>query len=861
MLQNNNHNRKSGWSKKAQTLSLLSSVALVAISGSAPAFAQPDDGSVDEIITLGTRAVGRTTLDSSVPVDVVTEDEILSTGATETGRVLQALAPSFNFSSSSISDGTDSLRPATLRGLGPDQTLVLINGKRRHSSALIHVNTSVGRGTAGTDINAIPPSAIGRIEVLRDGAAAQYGSDAIAGVINFNLKTADEGGTLSTSYGETYEGDGETFVASINKGFAIGDKGFVNVTYEYRDRASTNRAGRSAAQQYPFANEGAATCTTGDMTGCLFDPREFTFDRQNFRIGDGDSEQHVFFVNSAVTMSDNAEAYMFGSYSNRQNETGGFYRRANQFDRTVLELYPDGFLPLIQPTVIDLSGVAGIDWTFGDWTVDTSIGFGTNSYEFTISNSANASLGAASPTSANAGTLRLSQLQGNIDIVRSFDMGGRSSTFAFGAEARSETYKIEAGEPASYIDGGALNTNCFGCSVPGSEVTYSPGFQVFRGWSPSEEVDEARESFAFYAELETDVTDSFTLSGALRFEDYSDFGETLTGKIAGRWAMTDDYAIRGAVSTGFRAPSMQQQFFNSVSTQFVTVGMTTVAQERGTFRNDSPAAAALGIPAIKEETSLNYSVGFVATPTPDLTFTVDLYKVDIDDRIVITRAYTASDTAAIAAALTSVGATAAQFFTNAVDTETQGVDFIGSYDVPHDIAGGQLKLSAAANYTETEIAKDLPSPGLLTGLTLLSAQDRSIIEEWQPKSRVNLTADWSNGPLSFLIRGSRYGEYTTCEGSCNSAANVQTFSAKWLTDIQASFEFEEAQTIITIGANNVFDEVPDTNLIGQSRGGTLTEPGTGTTILTSPGVFEFSRRAAPFGFNGGYYYARITKNF
>ncbi len=844
--------------RKSLKMALLGGAGLATIATAIPVYAQ----GVDEIVvTVGTRVKGRTVLETSVPVDVLNAEDILKAGATETGRALQLLAPSFNFSSSSISDGTDAVRPATLRGLGPDQTLVLVNGKRRHTSALIHVNTSVGRGTAGTDINAIPQSALSSIEVLRDGAAAQYGSDAIAGVINFKLNDSSEGGRVSAQYGSTYEGDGDTFVASINKGFALGDDGFINVTYEFRDREATNRAGLSAARQYPYANE--ATCTAG--IDCTFDAREFTFGRQNFRIGDGDSNQHVGVVNAGMTLSDIAEGYAFLSISRRKNEAGGFYRRANQFDRTVIELYPDGFLPLIKPTINDRSAVAGIEWTLGDWSVDTSINYGFNSFNFIIGNSANASLGIASPTEADAGTLKLQQWVANVDAVRDFDMGGRPVTFAAGVEWRRENYMIEAGEPASYINGGALNTNCPGCSVPGSEVTYSAGFQVFRGFAPNNEVDESRNAYSIYGELEGDVTDRLRLAAAVRYEDYSDFGSTINGKGTVRFEVNDALALRGAVSTGFRAPSMQQQFFNSTSTQFVTVMGVTVAEERGTFSNDSAAAVAIGIPQLKEETSMNYSIGFVFTPTPDITLTVDAYRIDIDDRIVLTNSFAASLTPALTTALAGI-ATSAQFFTNAVDTKTRGIDLVGSYALPWDIAGGQLTLTGSGNYTKTEIKRDLPAPGLLAGQTLFSPQDRSIIEEWQPKTRINLTADWTNGPLNLTLRGSRFGKYTTCEGACDTPTggipvqNIQEFSAKWLTDIQASYTFEDKGVTITAGANNIFDVTPDTNVIGQTRGGTLSDD-VGNTILSSNGVFNFSRRSAPFGFNGGYYYARVSVDF
>ncbi len=814
---------------------------------------------LEEIVTIGTRSKGRTVLSTPVPVDVFNESAMRATGATETGRILQAIAPSFNFSSSSVSDGTDALRPATLRGLGPDQTLVLINGKRRHTSALIHVNTSVGRGTAGVDMNAVTPISIKRIEILRDGAAALYGSDAIAGVINIVLKDQDEGGTAHVQYGQTYEGDGDTFVAAADAGFRIGPNGgFLNVAAEYRNRDHTNRAGLSAARQYPYVNEGEPECDVGSGAGCIFDPREFTFNRKNFRIGDPDSEQRAFSANGSIPFSETGEFYFFGTYSDRENTSAGFYRRVTQFNRTVVELYPDGFLPLINTDIEDYSLAGGLRWELDSgWNIDASVNAGGNSFNFFISNSLNASFGPSSPTSANAGTLKLQQTNFNLDIVKNVDWNGRDVTLAFGGEFRSEMYKIKPGEPVSYADGGAVNTNCPGCDV--NPVPYAAGFQVFRGFSPANAVDESRNNYAFYADIESQLTDRFYLGLAGRFEDYSDFGSTATGKASARFELTPELALRGSISSGFRAPSMQQRFFNSVSTQFVEVNGETVAQERGTFRNDSPVARALGIPKLKEETSFNLAGGFVATPLDNLTLTVDYYRITINDRIVITGSFSDSNPI-IAQLLAGTGASAAQFFTNAVDTRTQGVDAILTYDVSLGDKG-DLKISAAGNWTETKITGDVATPDLLAGFenTIFTAQDRSIIEDWQPKSRINLTGNYLYGPFDIALILNRYGSYTVCEGSCDTPSgagqNVQKFSAKILTDVQVNYHLGNSGLILTAGVNNLFDVTPDKNLIGQSRGGVL--PG----IVESPGVFKFSRRSAPFGFNGGLYYARVTYNF
>jgi len=802
---------------------------------------------IEEIITLGTRSKGRTALETAVPVDVINTQDIQSTGGTETGRVLQMIAPSFNFSSSSISDGTDAVRPATLRGLGPDQTLVLVNGKRRHTSALINVNTSVGRGSAGVDMNAIPPSAIGRIEVLRDGAAAQYGSDAIAGVINIVLRDQNDGGDASVYWGQTYEGDGDVFVANTSYGLEIGDGGFLTLTGEYRNRQNTNRAGLTGAVQY-------------ELIDGQLDPREATFNRRNFRIGDSDSEQGVAVINMGVPLSDNAKFYLFGTYSNRDNQSAGFYRRQNQVNRTVVELYPDGFLPLINSNIKDKSLAAGITWTLGEWDVDTSVSTGNNSFNFVISNSLNASFGPNSPTKADAGTLKIYQTTLNLDVARTVFLNDIDINLAFGAERRQEKYKIIAGEPVSYANGGAVNTNCNGCNPDegGTPVPYAAGFQVFRGFSPDNALSESRNNWAVYLDLESNITDRLLVDGAVRYEEYSDFGSTFNAKLAARFDLTGQFAVRGSVSTGFRAPSMQQLFFNSTSTQFVEIGGVTVAQERGTFRNDSAVARALGIPKLKEETALNFSGGFVATLLDGLTITADYYHISIDDRIVISGSIPIATQFPDVTAAT--GATAGQFFTNIADTRTQGVDFVATYGMAFD-NDSDLKLSLAANWTDTKIKPGTiktPLPGV-SNTTLFTAQDRSIIEEWQPSSRINFTSDYRWGAWTSVLRLSYFGTYTVCEGSCDTPSgpgqNIQKFGSKLLTDLQINYAFANSGLVLSIGGNNLFNVHPDLNLIGQARGGTI--PG----IVSSPGVFKYSRRSAPFGFNGGFYYAKIRYNF
>ena len=577
------------------------------------------------VVGVGTRSEGRSVTDSPVPVDVVTEQEILETGETEVGRIIQALIPSFNFSSSTISDGTDSVRPATLRGLGPDQVLVLVNGKRRHGSALIHVNTSVGRGTAGTDLNAIPVSAIKRIEVLRDGASAQYGSDAIAGVINIVLKDSYDG-ALHTSIGQTYEGDGTRYTARLNKGFQIGEAGVLHAALEFSHRGATNRAGLSGSKQYndSVIENNVLTMDPGD--------KERNFNRLNFRIGDADMDQLSGAFNYANPIDGiGAELYAFGDFSSVQNESGGFYRRANQLDRNPLtSIYPDGFLPLIHTTVFDFSVGGGLVHEFeNSLKADLAVVHGGNSFNFEVTNSHNASWVAlnctsretcSAQTSADAGTLSLDLTTINLDFSWPLQ---DAVHLAWGLEYRLDHYRIEAGEEYSYED------------YDGPGIGGAGGIQVFPGLRPSNEVDESRNAFSVYVDTELYVSDMLLLSPAVRYEHYSDFGSTFNGKAATKLDLSGAFALRGSVSTGFRAPSMQQLYFNNISTQFRDVEGTQIAFEVGTFRNDSELAKAIGIPELDAETSIAGSVGFVYQPVSAFTLTTDFYHIDVNDRIII----------------------------------------------------------------------------------------------------------------------------------------------------------------------------------------------------------------------------------
>lgn len=838
-----------------------------------------DDELIEEVVTIGSRAPGRVSSDLPVPVDTLNADEMSSTGQTEVGRMLQTLAPSFNFSSSSISDGTDALRPATLRGLGPDQTLVLVNGKRRHQASLIHINTSVGRGTAGTDMNAIPAASIKRIEVLRDGAAAQYGSDAIAGVINIILKDDPDEGHIGFSQGEYTEGDGATTNIDFSKGFALGDNGYLNATFNFRDRDSTNRAGLHGSCQFSGCVDTGLTSPNGNTIYTAGDPREVSGPKDTFRIGDADSEQFATTLNTAFEVGD-GELYGFVTYSKRDNQSGAFFRHnGNNGGNAPLPdgdaTIPDGFLPLINSEIEDLSYNFGYRIEFdNDATLDVSYTKGANTIDYVTSGSLNSSFAnsliyttaltpdeirSSVPREAKAYGLELSLQTINLDFTQSFG----DLFFAMGAELRTDEYKVIAGDEYSYRDYDTENgLNLF--PDPDDQpntISRNGGIQGFPGIGPQSAVDETRDVFSIYGDAEYSFSDRFMVDVALRYDNYDGFGDTVNGKLAANFGITDSVSLRGSVSSGFRAPSMQQLYFNNVSTQFRLDPATgdQVAFESGTFRNDSLLAQAIGIPELKEEKSINFSVGVVADITDRLNVAIDYYAINIDDRIVISNNLQPGLSPILEAALIQAGAGSGVFFLNGADTETTGIDLVATYG-GLQLLGGEIDFTFAANFTETEVTNIFTpvdsSLETIPAEEVFKAQDISIIEEWQPKDRASLITAYTNNAWGFNLAFNRYGEYTVTEGT----STTQTYGAKVLTDINLSYAFNNGLTV-NLAGNNIFDETPDRNIIGQTRTGAIEDGPGGPLVVDSDGVFEFSRRSAPFGFNGAYWSAGISWNF
>ena len=858
--------REKNFLKFAFTISVGAMAAVIA----APAWAQNEGATEaaeaapgDAIIVTGTRRTDRTVADSPVPIDIISSEALQNSGATETNRLLNNLVPSFNFPQPSLTDGTDSLRPATLRGLAPDQVLVLVNGKRRHLSSLLNLNGSVGRGSAGVDMNAIPPIAIDRIEVLRDGASSLYGSDAIAGVINIQLKKR-EGGKAQISYGKyvtSMEGvgdvtnvtqpttatgdptvtlstsdrkrrDGETYTLATNIGLPVGDGNYLNFTAEYKDRSPTNRSGADIRRQYAGIN----------------DPRELTFNRFSHRFGDGESKDFNFFINAGTELSEAVELYYFGSYGVRDANGAGFYRRAldarnRDFAANPngsVPFYPDGFLPLINTNINDISAAVGLRGEVSGWDADLSVVYGSNRLDYSIENSFNVSLGGlVSARKFDAGGLRSGQTAVNLDVRRDMELGlANPVSLALGAEYRNENYKIRPGEVQSYVAGPFFFTN-----------GGAPGAQVFPGFSPRTAVDESRDSYAGYVELDTDISDAFNVQAAGRFEHFSDFGNTVNGKVAARLEPIEGIALRGSVSTGFRAPGLAQQFFSTTSTNNVNGQLIEI----GTFPVSSPIAVALGSQPLDAEKSLNFGAGVTFSMFSGLNVTVDYYNIKIRDRITLTENLQGADVVAILNAAGVVG-TSARFFVNGIDTKTQGIDVVASYRVP-DFGLGKLRLNAGLNINSTKITDRRVFSGF-TAQRLFARPESLRLTDGQPSDKVNLGLSWDIDNFGLTANANRFGkvflpgpsnDITIAQGA---APGDLTLSPKWVVDLELRFKPTEFISL-AVGANNLLDEYPDRAPFGTVNGFNF---GLNTAFL------PYSSQS-PFGFSGRFLYGRLSIDF
>ncbi|GAA4735212.1 TonB-dependent receptor [Flavisolibacter ginsenosidimutans] len=842
-------------------------------SGAVQDFILAGAGELNTVTVVGSRSVARTRTETPVPVDVIPLAQVVNEiGQVDLNQIMNYIAPSFQSARQTIADGTDHLDPAQLRGLGTDQVLVLINGKRRHQAALVNVNGTVNRGQTNTDLSAIPATAIERIEILRDGASAQYGSDAIAGVINIVLKrrtglleASSSYGFYDTKYPKNYalykiQGksddpnvrvtDGGTFQGSLGYGFNIG-KGYLTLNGEYISREATNRTGTYTGQIFPSVNG-------QNRDDSIMNGRGINRNTFDIRAGNSQMKGGALFYNFALPVGKNGEVYAFGGYSKKDGNSAGLYRypssvvlasNAGKYASNVFAMYPNGFLPNINTKIADFSTAVGYRTKIKGWNFDISNSFGQNTFDFGVSNSVNYSqfaVNSSPQTTFDAGGLKFWQNTSNADVAKRYDVL-RGLNVAAGLEYRIDAFGIRSGEEASYKN----------YDVPSG---VGPGAQVFPGFVNTIGDTKTRNAKAVYVDLEQDFTKAFLLTGALRYENYSDFGSTFNYKFSTRVKVVDWFNLRGSVSTGFRAPSMQQKYYAKTNTLFITQGGSLTPVQAGTFTNDSPLAGLLGIPKLKQETSQSYSFGFTAKPFSGFELTFDAYQIDIKNRIILTNNFNGNTSAQIKQILDAQGATTANFFTNAIDTRARGFEAVASYNKTF-LKKHSLRTVLALNITDNQVKKDAAGKPIIHASDILvnggqlgnyfSREDQSRIEVANPKDKLSLSFEYKYSRFGAMLRFVHFGVVQYLDASTTPIANAfdnntlesldQDFSAKTVTDLSLSYDVLKSLRL-TIGANNLFDVYPDVQTHSSNQ---------------SLGRFVYSRRVQQMGFNGAYYFARL----
>ncbi len=798
--------------RRAVLLALAGSVGTATITTAGLAHAQTPPAAdkkdapqaLEAISIVGSRRANASSTDTPVPVDYIPLAKLAEQGGQfDLAQTLQYVSPSFNSTRQTGADGADLIDSAALRGLGSDQTLVLVNGKRRHTVALVNLFGARNRGNTGTDMNSIPMLAVDNVQVLRDGAAAQYGSDAIAGVIDITLKKR-LGCEALFGYGQYSEGDGKNYLGSGYCGFTIGDKGTLAMTAEYLDRGRSNRAEPG-------------------------NPRI---------IGDTKVENVTVYVNGDVPTSPTGKLYFTAGAQKRDASSAAFARGGVGSDdipsRNSAAMYPNGFVPFINGDVDDRYGTIGHRQQWGEWKSDLSQTYGYNKLKYNISNTINASIANLDLTrggrgiSANqfdAGGFAFEQSTTNLDFSRFYDGVMKGMNVAFGAEYRRENYNISAGERGSYID------------ADGVGVGGNAGSQGFPGFQPADQTDKSRNSWAGYVDIETDVTDQLKVQTALRHERYSDFGSTTTGKLAASFKATGQLLFRGAFSTGFRAPSLQQIYFSSTFTDFISGQALDVVLAP----NGSAIANAAGIPKLKEEKSKNYTIGMTLSPSSALSVTADLYKINIDDRIVLSGRFDADNYPALGGILAGLGVGQAQFFVNSVNTETKGLDLTVSHKT--DVAGGKLSTFLAMNYSKTEVT-GIKAPRSLRGFedVLLSERERLFIEQGGPRSKATLGFAYAKGPWESDLKVIHFGPQTlgTFSGTAGGVPNAR-YEAKTSADLSLTYAIDR-NTKITVGGANIFNVKPTKQDANETDNG-------------------FIYDSVQFGLNGASYFLRFHKKF
>ncbi|NVK09097.1 MAG: TonB-dependent receptor [Tenacibaculum sp.] len=771
-----------------------------------------DDNVLDEVVLTGNRSKPRTILDSAVPIDNVSVRELQATGQTNIDQMLTYTVPSYNSSNQTISDATAHFDPADLRGLGPSRTLVLVNGKRKNQSALVYVNDTPGKGEVGVDMKSIPTAAIERVEILRDGASAQYGSDAVAGVVNIILKKNIDFTQVNVNSGVTKEGDGFNIDGDVNHTFTFGEGGFVNTTLGLSYQEKTDRAAEPGKDDL-FGVDNQWTRDNPDL-GMI--------------IGQPEMKKGDLFVNAEYPLNENTKLYAFGGFNMRQGKSFALYRPPYWITDDFGLLTPDGetydgFQPTFETDIQDILFTAGSKFKLGGFDADLSASFGRNSVDYTIGNTINVSLGPNSPTSFDAGAYAFSNIIGNFDVSRSFG----DVSIGLGVEGRQERFEVTAGEEASYIDGGA---------------------QSFPGLQPSNALNETRTNIGGYGTLDWDVSEDFLIGGALRYENYSDFGDNFSWKVSSRYKVGEAGVLRASYSTGFRAPSLHQVYLSNVQT---LVSGGTISNQ-GTFNNVSPVIKDLGVASLFAETSKNISAGLTVKASNDFTISLDYYNVKVEDRVVFSGEIGGTDdngnpNATVQQILDDNSVTSIKFFINAADTKTEGFDYTMRYK-NIDFAAGKLGLNLALNINRTKLEGEVKTPTKLANYknAIFNRKEQSRIISARPNTKLLFGADYKYKKFTAFLNNTYFGEVTWQHAT--DPNKDQTFSGKVITDVSFGYEFSD---MISFNAqvNNLFDVYPDEI---DTKGDVVTDLG---------GRFKYPWEVNQFGFNGMTFKAGLTFKF
>ncbi|WP_174275123.1 TonB-dependent receptor plug domain-containing protein [Sphingomonas bacterium] len=794
--------------------------------GGAYAQTAPGDDASKEIIVTGTRGTTRTVAQSLAPIDVLSPADLQTSGKQSVRDLLGALIPSISVSNSGAG-ASFAVKTLSLRGLAGDQVLVLVNGKRRHNTATMFINGTTQNGQSPPDLDLIPTAAIGRIEVLRDGASAQYGSDAIAGVINLILRSSDHGGDANVLGGRTYDGGGQTGQVQGVLGFGLGAEGHVDVAIDGRYQARTYRGGPNTTQLYPAG-----------------DPREATANRYTTHPGQPQAQTASISYDASLPLGDNLTLYSFSTGAVRKTDAFLTFRNPIAANN-IPEVYPDGYSPELRVYDKDFQVAAGIKGgglAGFDWDLSTTYGYNRAAYH---EKGLNASLGPASPKDAYLGLVASSEWTTDVDLKRTFDIGTAAPLLIdFGGAYRRNTYKIGPGEPASYVDGGYRNTTGLNANV-----VRQAGSQGVTGFQPVGSGRWSRNNVAAFVDVEDTVLPGLDLALAGRYEHYNDAGTTKTGKASIRYEPIRGLAFRGTASTGFRAPTLQQEHYASSSTIGVTVAGVTTLQPVQALPVDSPAAIALGAKPLKPEKSTNFSAGTVLTMIPRLNLTVDAYQIKIRDRILLSGVLSG---AAVNAALAAAGILTAQqgfYFSNAADTRTRGLDVVATYRTKSGPFGqATITLSGNINHTKfTYVA--LPPPALAAaGLVLIDRARQGDFTQGTPRDKEIVAVDWTIGKIGVNARVTRYSKVVQ---TSTIPANDDILKPKAIIDLSAGYALT-SHLRLTAGANNLLNTY--SSILKAANRGLVAA--TGATSNTA-----YYNSYSPFGISGGFYYGRINLSF